>query len=237
MKQIKLLSSFALAGMLLFACNNGDQKTAATDSTSIKDSSAVKTETAVKPVYTMLILHKVKNFAKWRAAYDAGDSARVANGLHNFVIGRGAEDSSMVLVALTVDDTTKAKQFGESADLKATMQKAGVVGTPQVRLNEMFRLVTDTASNRVVVMHKVKDFDTWKKVFDSHKQTRTDAGLTDRSYGYSTSDHNMVSVVFTVNDMAKAKAFMDSKDLKDKMTEAGVIGKPDVFAYHVVQQY
>jgi len=30
---------------------------------------------------------------------------------------------------------------------------------------------------------------------------------------------------------------MNSKDLKDKMKEAGVVGAPDVFMYHVVKQY
>jgi hypothetical protein len=29
---------------------------------------------------------------------------------------------------------------------------------------------------------------------------------------------------------------MNSKDLKDKMAEAGVVGPPDVFFYHVAKQ-
>ena len=37
--------------------------------------------------------------------------------------------------------------------------------------------------------------------------------------------------------MQKAEAFMASKDLKDKMAEAGVVGPPDIFFYKVVQQY
>jgi hypothetical protein len=37
--------------------------------------------------------------------------------------------------------------------------------------------------------------------------------------------------------MAKAKAFMQSKDLKDKMEKAGVEGKPASFFYNIVQMY
>jgi len=37
--------------------------------------------------------------------------------------------------------------------------------------------------------------------------------------------------------MKKATDFMNSKDLKDKMKDAGVVGPPDVFMYHAVKQY
>jgi hypothetical protein len=37
--------------------------------------------------------------------------------------------------------------------------------------------------------------------------------------------------------MAKAKAFIASKDLKDKMTKAGVEGPPAFFFYKIVQKY
>jgi hypothetical protein len=37
--------------------------------------------------------------------------------------------------------------------------------------------------------------------------------------------------------MAKAKAFLQSKDLKDKMEKAGVEGKPIPFYYNIVKMY
>ena len=47
----------------------------------------------------------------------------------------------------------------------------------------------------------------------------------------------MVTLVFAVSDMAKAKAFTTSKDLKDKMMAAGVEGPPTMFFYNVVKKY
>jgi len=90
---------------------------------------------------------------------------------------------------------------------------------------------------RVMVKHKVKDWDAWKKEFDDHKQARVDAGLVDRGIGHTAGDNHTVSLVFAVTDMAKAKAFIASKDLKDKMAKAGVDGPPTFFFYNVVQKY
>jgi len=61
--------------------------------------------------------------------------------------------------------------------------------------------------------------------------------MTDRAVSKSIDDPNFVSVVVAIGDMKKATDFMNSKDLKDKMKEAGVVGPPDVFMYHVVKQY
>ena len=119
------------------------------------------------------------------------------------------------------------------------MQKAGVIGKPSFTYLDV--VMDDNSpidqTARLMVTHKVKDWDAWKKVFDDHKQARMDAGLIDRGLGYSDGDNHMVSIVFAVTDMQKAKAFMNSKDLKDKMAKGGVEGPPTFFFYNIVQKY
>ena len=239
MKQFKFFSAITLvAGSLFFSSCNGDEKK--TDNVTVSaDSSAVnKTEPPAKPGNLVIIKHKVANFAKWKTAYESHDSTRLAYGLHNYIVARGLKDSNMVMVVLKMDDTTKAKQFAALPDLKAAMQKGGVMGAPSFLYLDVQML--DTSSNaptRVIVTHKVKDWDAWKKSFDSHKQTRLDAGMTDRAISYSVGDTHTVTVAFIINDMKKAEAFMASKDLKDKMAESGVTGPPNIFFYNVVQKY
>ena len=240
MKQFKFFSAITLvAGSLFFSSCNGDEKK--TDNVTVStDSSAVnKTEPPAKPGNLVIIKHKVANFAKWKTAYESHDSTRLAYGLHNYIVARGLKDSNMVMVVLKMDDTTKAKQFAALPDLKTAMQKGGVMGAPSFLYLDVQML--DTSSNasptRVIVTHKVKDWDAWKKSFDSHKQTRLDAGMTDRAISYSVGDTHTVTVAFVINDMKKAEAFMASKDLKDKMAESGVTGPPDIFFYNVVQKY
>ena len=244
MKQFKLLSSAAIALLVLFSCNSGGTESTETtteDSTTTTVDSTTQTQPQTPPTQalTMLVRHKVANFDKWLPVYEADDSARMSYGLHNFVVGRGINDKNMVLIALHMDDTGKAKQFAMLPSLKASMQKAGVIGAPKIWYaeNQWHDTNTDTTTTRVIIDQKVKDWDAWKKAFDSHKQARMDAGLIDRAVSYAVGDPHMVSVVLVVTDMKKATDFMHSKDLKDKMTEAGVEGPPDIFFYHVVKQW
>ena len=87
------------------------------------------------------------------------------------------------------------------------------------------------------MMQKVKDWDAWKKEFDENKQVRLDAGLIDRLIGHDINDNHQVLIIFAVTDMAKAKAFLQSADLKDKMEKAGVEGKPVSFFYNIEKMY
>ncbi len=236
-----LATSFvAAATLLLGSCNSGKDKK--TDET-ITDSTATKTETTVTtpsgPTSIMIVRHKVADYDKFKTGYDSYDSMRLASGLHNYVIARGTEDPNMVLVAVTMDNVDKAKAFAASPDLKAKMKEVGVTGPPVIDFLES--VMNDTtaiqATIRVMVRSKVKDWDAWKKSFDGHKQARMDAGLTDRVISHSVGDTHNVTLVFAVADMEKAKTFMNSQDLKDKMKEAGVDGPPDFFFYKIAHKY
>jgi hypothetical protein len=229
---IKLLPLLLMT--ILVSCNSGTDKATTGDSV-----------TAAKPIEApllkeeMFIKHKVANYAKWKPLYDADSSNRLANGLHDHIVARGDEDANTVMVIFYMDDATKAKTMTADPKLKEVMQKAGVVGAPEI--DYIHRVFNDTSKTdqtaRVMIKHKVNDWDAWKKVFDTDKEVRMNAGLSDRMVGYSVDDNHMVSLIFVVNDAAKAKAFMNDKRLADKMKEGGVEGPPSVFFYHVVEKH
>ena len=245
MKRLKNLSTAFIVFVFLFSSCNGDEsKTGTTTNDSTATKSDAKTKTSESTVVTtpenvMVVWHKVADFTKWKASYDAHDSMRVSSGIHNYVIGREVGDSNMVLVATKVDDITKAKAFAKDPSLKAAMQKGGVIGAPSFTINTM--VYQDNAKNmsdlRSMTMFTVKDFDAWKTAFESHKQTRIDNGLTDRAYGYDADDKHKVTVVVAVNDSAKAFAFWKSDLLKKQRAESGVVGDVKRHVYRVVQKY
>jgi len=230
------------ATIFLLACGSGDQKKTAesTVDSSITKSAETTIETPEKPapVHYVIIKHKVSNYANWKLGYDGYDTARRAAGLSTYVLSRGvAKDSNMVMVVLKTGDMLKAKEFASSSDLVAAMKKAGVIGTPSI---DYVDVVMDDNSpipqkQRLIVTHRVKDWKAWKQEFDDHKQARVDAGLIDRALLHASGDDTDVSIVFAVTDMAKAKAFIASKALKDQMTKAGVEGVPGFFFYDIVQ--
>jgi hypothetical protein len=239
-----LLSMAGMLVMFLTACGGKEEKTT-TDSTTMTTDTTMHTTTTTTPATpattaatVMVVKHKVANFNKWMASYDEHDSMRVASGLHNFVIGRGIPDSNMVMVAVKVDDTAKAKAFAKDPSLKKAMQKGGVIGSPNIMIYNTTFLDNGQASNlRVMSTETVKDWDAWKTAFETGKQIRTDNGLMDRAYGYDINDNHKISVVLALTDSAKGMSFLKSDTIKKRMAAAGVVGQPNRYYYHVVKTY
>jgi hypothetical protein len=76
---------------------------------------------------------KVKDYAAWRAGYDGHEKNRVSAGITNGRVFRRAEDPNDVVILQDVADVAKARTWLGSDDLKAEMQKSGVIGSPSIR--------------------------------------------------------------------------------------------------------
>jgi len=245
MNQLRLTCIlFAFTAVVLLSCGGGGGEKSNTDTTASTDTTSANAMSETNTVITtpqnmMIAKHKVANFAKWKASYDEHDSMRLATGIHSYVIGRGLEDSNMVLVAVKVDDMAKAKTFAKDPSLKKAMQKGGVTGKPS------FNFVTMTFQDTAVInsdirsrtMFKVKDWDAWQKAFEEGKQERLDNGITVRAYGHDPEDNHKVELVTAIMDTAKAYAYWKSDMLKKRRAESGVIGEPERFVFRIVQRY
>ncbi len=82
--------------------------------------------------------------------------------------------------------------------------------------------------NSILIRHRVNDFAAWKGGFDAHAGDRAAAGLTTRGVWRSEADSNEVVMVLDAGDVAKAKEFLGSDNLKQAMAAAGVTGRPDI---------
>ena len=228
---------------LFTSCGGGGgEKKNNTDSTAA-DSSAVavtqKITTITTPQSMMVATHKVSNYAKWKTSYDAHDSARLANGIHSYVIGRGEKDSNMVLVAVKVDDMAKAKAFAKDPSLKQAMQKGGVTGMPSFTFVTMTFQDTAAISSdlRSRTSFTVKDWNAWQKAFQEGEQERKDNGITVRAFGHDADDDKKVVLVTAIMDTTKAYAYWKSDMLKQRRAASGVVGEPERFVYRVVKRY
>lgn len=245
MKRFRFIGLLLYVAIVFFltSCNGNKSDEKNTDSTAADTTASTVTPEAntiiTTPENMLVVMHKVSNFEKWKSAYDGHDSARLANGIHNYVIGRGVKDSNMVLVALKIDDTAKAKAFAKDPGLKKAMQKGGVTGTPSISLVTM--VFQDTADIGQVLRARttftVKDWDTWQKAFEDGKQERLDNGIAVRAYGYDPDDNKKVSLVTALMDTAKAFAYYKSDALKARRKAGGVIGEPQRFIFKIVQRY
>jgi len=86
---------------------------------------------------SMLIQHKVKDFAAWKKVFDSVAALRKSSGELSTQLFRDASDPNKLTVLNKWDSVANAQKFAHSPELREAMEKAGVDGPPTVTfLNE-----------------------------------------------------------------------------------------------------
>ncbi len=80
----------------------------------------------------------------------------------------------------------------------------------------------------LIVKHRVKDFASWKIVFDDMGALRAQHGWTAHTVLRDATDPNLVTVVNRVASIEQAKAYGGSPELRAAMARGGVEGHPEV---------
>jgi hypothetical protein len=81
----------------------------------------------------------------------------------------------------------------------------------------------------LLVRHKVSDFCTWKAAYDANLRLREDAGLKEELFLRNVDDPNEVFLLFKAARLQNARDFAASPELRQKMMEAGVVERPDLY--------
>ena len=81
---------------------------------------------------SMLIQHQVKDYAAWKKVFDSAIDLRTSNGELSAQVYRDVSDPNKVTTINKWNSLANAQKFAQSSDLKAAMEKAGVVGQPNV---------------------------------------------------------------------------------------------------------
>lgn len=79
-----------------------------------------------------------------------------------------------------------------------------------------------------IIRHRVRDYNAWRKVYDSVGEMQKSGGVTEESVYQSKDDPNDVLVLHMFNSVEEAERFIASPDLRDAMGRAGVEGAPRV---------
>jgi hypothetical protein len=83
---------------------------------------------------TVILTHEVKNFSDWMKVYDADAENRVKAGLHISSMYRSVDNPNMITLVGEAPGMDAVKGFMSNPDLKAAMEKGGVIGVPDVKL-------------------------------------------------------------------------------------------------------
>jgi len=81
---------------------------------------------------------------------------------------------------------------------------------------------------RSIVLHRVKDYDAWREVYDTFAGVQQAGGVRAEEVLRSLDDPNDVLVTHDFDDAATARTFFSSEELQDAMSRAGVDGQPQL---------
>jgi hypothetical protein len=79
----------------------------------------------------------------------------------------------------------------------------------------------------LLIRHQVQDVGQWQPMYDAHQADRAAAGLQELKLWHNSDDSNEIVLLFEISDVEQAKAFVESKDLNERMTAAGVTATSD----------
>ncbi|MGB7102346.1 MAG: hypothetical protein WBD95_26735 [Xanthobacteraceae bacterium] len=84
-------------------------------------------------------------------------------------------------------------------------------------------------NNENLTLHfKVKDFNAWRTSYDGNEKNRTSAGITNGKVFRSADNPNEVVILQDVADVAKARTWYGSNEMKTTMENGGVLGSPSI---------
>ena len=78
----------------------------------------------------------------------------------------------------------------------------------------------------VILQHTVRDFDTWKPVFDEHEGVRATYGCKGHTIYRSSDSPNDVTVVVSWESRERAEEFFRDPSLREAMERGGVVSEP-----------
>lgn len=174
----------------------------------------------------LTVVHECKDFDIWKAGYDADAGNRKAAGLTDLMLVRLVSNRNVLALVFGVSDSAKAKAMVASPALRETMQKAGIIGTPDVHFRSG-DFTQREAATYLSLNCRIRDIDTFKRGYAMDKAERQAAGLVDLGLLQNTEDANDLLLLWSVDDVARATAFLESPKLAEHQTKnAGVVSAP-----------
>lgn len=85
---------------------------------------------------TTIVKHRVANFEVFKRELDAGAEGRRARGWRRHTVLRDVHDPNLVTIIHRVESLHAVKELAGSEELRAAMQRAGVLGPPEVTFLE-----------------------------------------------------------------------------------------------------
>jgi quinol monooxygenase YgiN len=83
---------------------------------------------------TLIVRHRVEDYAAWRAVYDTVEGLRQQHGCTGAEVLVDPGDKQDVFILHRFPTVEQAKAFAGSDELRQAMGRAGVIGAPRIEI-------------------------------------------------------------------------------------------------------
>jgi heme-degrading monooxygenase HmoA len=80
----------------------------------------------------MFVRHSVRDYDAWKSVFDSVGDLRKRNGEKSYQILRQDNGSNELVALFKWDSLDNARKYATSPELKAAMERAGVIGKPEI---------------------------------------------------------------------------------------------------------
>lgn len=91
-------------------------------------------------MYVLAINHAVEDYDRWKSVYDSMPPTTVG-GAKFARVNRSVDDANLITVVSGFDSLETLNGFVSDPELKAGMQRAGVLGEPRVEIYEEVEVI------------------------------------------------------------------------------------------------
>jgi hypothetical protein len=83
---------------------------------------------------TVIISHECKNYSVWRKVFDADEVNRLKAGFKSKGVYHSVDNSNKITIIGEAPSVAAINGFMANPELKAAMEKGGVIGMPDVKI-------------------------------------------------------------------------------------------------------
>ena len=220
--------------VLVFVCACGEaNRSAASEGTEFEAAESSSEAGNSFPSTAVGAIFQVEDLDQWTNVYqrEVDESARIGT-------LQSLDNPNLIFVMQWSEGHREAKQLASSEDVKAVMMEGTMSSDPQFQFYNIkfFENSQSEDSFRLAVSAEVMNFDMWKSDFDRDERKREEAGLKTIGLAIDSENENLVYVMFSTNDQQKVYEFLGSEETKAAISDAGVIGEPNMSWWKVVSR-
>jgi hypothetical protein len=184
------------------------------------------------PPFAGVVIADVKDYDAWKTSFDGHVDARKQAGIVGEGVMRVVDNDKRVAVYVPASDAEKLKAFFADKTLKDRMKESGVKGKPTMYTfsDQGGKMAPPgkTGLFGAILECNVKDFAAFKTALEAQDAARTGAGIIGYGLGQGLEKQTTAYLYLQSEDKDKLKAYLDAKETKQAMKDAGVKGQPKV---------